>query len=234
MSGRKLHSFVQYIIQRVFKREKERRTKKVLVIGATGQTGRHAVAQLLTQGHEVTAFARNPLAITDRSARLRVARGDARDLGSIDRAMQGQDAVLVAFGPRALKKDDVQEVLMRNLITAMEKHSIKRVVNLSAWGSAHDAVPPSNPFVRFFFLPVILRHVIADKRRGENHLFASDLDYTNVCPGFLKNSPGRRGVRASLDGKGFKQIMHREDLAAFMVEQLTSQEWVRKSVVVGY
>ena len=39
---------------------------KVLVIGATGQTGRHAVTLLLARGDEVTAFARNPSAITER------------------------------------------------------------------------------------------------------------------------------------------------------------------------
>ena len=92
---------------------------KVLVIGATGRTGRHAVRQLLAGGYEVTAFARDPSAVTERNERLRVVQGDARDPASIDRAMHGQDAVLVAFGPRSLKKDDVQEVLMRNLITAM-------------------------------------------------------------------------------------------------------------------
>ena len=31
--------------------------------------------------------------------------------------MRGQDAVLVALGPRSLRKNDVQEVLMRNLST---------------------------------------------------------------------------------------------------------------------
>ena len=62
---------------------------KVLVIGATGRTGRHAVAQLLARGHEVTAFARNPSAVTARSERLRVVQGDARDRESIDRAMAG-------------------------------------------------------------------------------------------------------------------------------------------------
>src|SRR6202521_2898753 len=107
----------------------------VLVIGATGQTGRHAVRQLLAQGHEVTAFARNPSAVTESSERLRVVQGDARDPESIDGAMHGQDAVLVAFGPRSLAKNDVQEVLMRNLIAVMTKHSITRLVNLSAWGS---------------------------------------------------------------------------------------------------
>ena len=168
---------------------------KVLVIGATGQTGRHAVKQLLARGHEVTAFARNPSAVTEVSDRLHIVQGDARDPDSIDRAMHGQDAVLVAFGGRSLKKDDVQEVLMRNLIASMAKHSVMRLVNLSAWGSGGAAVPPANPIARYFFLPVVLRHVLADKRRGEAHLFDSGLNYVNVCPAFLKNAPARGGSR---------------------------------------
>ena len=59
---------------------------KVLVIGATGQTGRHAVRQLLARGDEVTAFARNPSAVDERRGHLRVAQGDARDPESIDLA----------------------------------------------------------------------------------------------------------------------------------------------------
>jgi nucleoside-diphosphate-sugar epimerase len=207
---------------------------KVLVIGATGQTGRRAVMQLLARGHEVTAFARNPSAVTQSSDRLRVVQGDARDPESIDLAMHGQDAVLSAFGPRSPKKDDVQEVLMRNLIAAMTKHGITRLVNLSVWGSGRAAVPPVNPIARYFVFPVVLRHILADKRRGEACLFDSALMYVNVCPGRLKNAPARGGVRASTDGKGLKQYMHREDLAAFMVGQLTEDTWVRKCVAIGY
>lgn len=66
---------------------------KVLVIGATGRTGRHAVRRLLARGDEVTAFARNPSAVTEISDRLRVVQGDARDPDSIDRAVRGQDAL---------------------------------------------------------------------------------------------------------------------------------------------
>jgi uncharacterized protein YbjT (DUF2867 family) len=207
---------------------------KVLVIGATGQTGRHAIRQLLVAGHEVTAFARNPSAVTERSDRLRVVQGDARDAASIDRAMHGQEAVLVAFGGRLLKKDDIQEVLMRNLIAAMTTHRVTRLVNLSAWGAGGAAVPPANLFARYFFLPVVLRHMLADKRRGEVHLFESALNYVNVCPAFLQNSPARGGVKASIVGQGLKQFMHREDLAAFMVAQLTEDTWLRKCVVIGY
>lgn len=207
---------------------------RVLVIGATGRTGRHAVRQLLIAGHEVTAFARNPSRLDEHSERLSVVQGDARDAESLDRAVHGQHAVLVTFGGHSLKKDDVQEVLMRNLVAAMTRHGVGRLVNLSAWGSGGSAVPASNLLARYFFLPMMLRHVLADKRRGEIHLFASGLQYVNVCPAFLRNAPARGGVKASIDGRGLKQYMHREDLAAFMVEQLTEDRWLRQCVAIGY
>jgi uncharacterized protein YbjT (DUF2867 family) len=207
---------------------------RVLVIGATGKTGRYAVSQLLARGHEVTAFARNPSAFAERREGLRVAQGDVRDPTSLDRAMSGQDAVIAAFGPHSLQKDDVQEVMMRNVVAAMTAHGVTRLVNLSAWGSGGEAVPAANPVARFFFLPVVLRHLLADKKRGEAYLFGSALHYVNVCPAFLKNAAARGGVKASIDGRGLKQYMHREDLAAFMVAQLTDDTWLRKCVAIGY
>ena len=206
----------------------------VLVIGATGRTGRHAVRQLLAENHRVTALARDPSVVTERNDHLRVVAGHARDSTAIDRAVQGQDAVLVAFGPRSLKKDDLQEVFMRNLIAAMTTHHVTRLVNLSAWASGETTVPAANLFVRYFLLPMVLRHMLADKRRGEAYLFASALHYVNVCPAYLRNAPARGGVKASIDGSGLKQFMHREDLAAFMVAQLTDDTWVRKCVAIGY
>lgn len=209
---------------------------KVLVIGATGGTGRHAVRMLLARGHDVTAWARRPSAVVvhGHSDRLHVAAGEARDAASLDRAMAGQDAVLVAFGPRSLRKDDVQEVLMRNVIAAMKNHGVRRLVNLSAWGSNNDKAVISSRFFHYFFRPVFLRHIWADKERAEALLFASGLDFVNVQPGRLLDEPARGGVKASIDGRGLKPRMTREDLAAFMVDQLESEEWLGKSVVVGY
>ena len=36
---------------------------KIIIFGATGTVGRHLVEQALLQGHQVTAFAREPLAV---------------------------------------------------------------------------------------------------------------------------------------------------------------------------
>jgi len=71
---------------------------------------------------------------------------------SVDRAVRGQDAVLVAFGGRSLKKDDVQEVLMRNLIEAMTKHGVRRLVNLSAVGIGRGGSPAGQPLCAVLLL----------------------------------------------------------------------------------
>jgi hypothetical protein len=70
--------------------------------------------------------------------------------------------------------------------------------------------------------------------RSWSYALGSDLDFVNVRPGRLSNSPPRGGVRASLDGRGLGHAITREDVATFMVDQLTSDEWLRKSPIVGY
>ena len=108
---------------------------KILLIGATGGTGREILPRLLAAGHSVTALVRRPEAVTTRHEYLLVLPGGVRDPDLVDRTVHGQDAVICAFGPRALGRDDIQEVLMRNLVAAMTKHDVKRLVNLSAWGA---------------------------------------------------------------------------------------------------
>ena len=170
---------------------------KVLVIGATGGTGRQAVRKLLERGHDVTAWARRPSAVANdaKSDRLRVVMGEAQDAGSVDRAVVGQDAVLVAIGPRSFKKDDVHEALMSTLIAAMKRHGVRRIVNLSAWGLNNDEAVTSSIFFKYFFRPVFLRHIWADKQRAEALLTASGLDYVNVEPDGWCERPGEGGLR---------------------------------------
>ncbi|HTB33474.1 MAG TPA: NAD(P)H-binding protein [bacterium] len=206
---------------------------KVLVIGATGATGSIAVRLLLEAGHQVTAFVRDPAKFTVTHERLRVSVGDARDAASLDAAVAGQDAVLAAFGPRSLKRDDLQEAFNRNLSAAMRKQGVRRLVNLSAMG-AGDSRPQAPWLFRSVILPLFLKHAFADKERGEAVLFDSGLDLVNVRPGRLLNSPSKGPLRASLDPRGLSSMATREDLAAFMVGQLDKPDWVGKSPLVGY
>ena len=205
---------------------------KVLVIGSTGGTGLHVVTKALAAGHEVTALARNPDAFPQKHARLRVVKGDVRDAASLDAAVQGQDALVIALGPRSLQEADLQETAMRNLVPALQKRGVKRVVNLSAWGSGDSA-----KHTRLVFRVIqktVLRKVWPDKERGEQILLGAGLDHVNVRPGRLLDAPARGGVKAGLEPGKMKAELTREDLADFMVAQLVSDTWLRKSPLVGY
>jgi putative NADH-flavin reductase len=206
---------------------------KIALFGATGQTGSRALRLLLDRGDEVTVLARDPAKVTLKSEKLHVVAGDARDAEAVAKTIQGQDAVLAAFGPRSLKSDDIQEVFMRHVIEGMKRHGVKRLVNLSAWGmgltEAHAVW-----MMKHLFVPLILKNVAQDKAKGEALLAPSGLDYVNVAPGRLTNGQPRGGVKASEDGKGLKPMLTRDDLAAFMVRQLTDGAWVRKSPIIGY
>jgi putative NADH-flavin reductase len=70
----------------------------LLVLGATGGTGRALVEQALQQGHVVTAFARDPAKVRIKHERLRVAQGNILDYGSLESAVKGQDVVVSALG----------------------------------------------------------------------------------------------------------------------------------------
>ena len=206
---------------------------KILVIGATGLTGNHLVRKLLAQGHEVSAFVRDASKMTAHDPKLNVVLGEARDLATLEKAVKGQEAVFSAFGPRSLKKDDLQEVFMKNLVTAMTKAGVQRLVNLSAMG-AGDSRAGAPLIMRAVILPLFLGKMFEDKNKGEVFLFSSNLDYVNVRPGRLTNSPACGSVKASLTYKGLKPVMSREDLADFMVAQLSSSQWVRQSPLIGY
>src|SRR3954471_19184153 len=74
---------------------------RVLVTGGTGYVGSHTVAALTRAGHEVTVLARSPDRVAPALEPLGVAPGsvgtavgDVTDAAAVERAMDGQEAIL--------------------------------------------------------------------------------------------------------------------------------------------
>jgi putative NADH-flavin reductase len=74
----------------------------LLIVGATGGTGRALLDQALGQGHTVTAFVRNPAKLRVTHERLTVVAGNVLDYHSIDTAVQGMPASPATRGARSL------------------------------------------------------------------------------------------------------------------------------------
>lgn len=206
----------------------------VLVVGATGGTGRQLVAQALEQGHRITALARRPPRFSEHPA-LTVAIGNVLDPASLDRAVPGHGAVLCALGhKRWLGPSSILSRGTANLVAAMERRGVRRLVCETALGIA-DAWWQMGLYYTLFVRPFILPFYFHDKVRQEAVIRASDLDWTIVRPGVLTNG-ARRGRYRSGDRVGhwlWTVRISRADVAAFMLDQLADRRHVRATVGIA-
>ena len=204
---------------------------KILVLGATGGTGRLIVRDALVKGHSVVALVRSK-ASADLPG-VDMIEGDARDEGTLTRALDGCDAVISALGTgMGFRKVDLLAVATRALVTAMTRNGVRRLVCISALGVGDSRGHGGFVFDRLF-QPLLLRHAYKDKDRQEAAIRASSLDWVVVRPAMLTDDPARGSVRAVTDlaaVNGGK--IARADVARFVVEQLTTDTWLRRTPVL--
>jgi len=207
------------------------RPERILIVGATGGTGRQLVAQALERGYTVTALARNPSRLQVTHPRLTVVRGDVQDGASVDAAMQGQDAVLSAlghnryFGPTRILSRGTGHILR-----AMEARGVSRFVCETSLGIG-DSAFRLGLFYTLFIIPVILPFYFWDKTRQERMIAASRAEWVIVRPGALTNGAKRGVVRhgSSVGNALWAVRISRADVAAFMLNQLESDTYVGSS-----
>jgi len=162
---------------------------KLLIFGASGLTGREMVEQALEQNHTVMAFVRTPEKFDIRHDSLKVAQGDITDYEKVERAVEGQEAVLSALGAsNLLMRTPSLTEGMRNIVRAMEKTGVRRFVYESALGVS-DSVADTRFPVRYFVIHVILGRAHADHEDKERIIKASSLDWIIVRPTQLVNKP---------------------------------------------
>src|SRR5438105_10381321 len=119
---------------------------RLIVFGSTGGTGRQLVQQALAAGHAVTAIARDPSALTFSNPNLSIVRANVLQLSTFETAMYQQDAVLSALGFRSASDVKVYSQGMANIITAMDRSGIKRILCVSA--AAVETNPTLSPVYR--------------------------------------------------------------------------------------
>ena len=169
---------------------------KLLIVGATGGIGLEIVRQAVARHHSVTAFVRSPARLAAFQDRISFQQGDLLSTSELERAIQGSDAVLSAFGPRVpVVKADA--TLLRDfasaLTSAMRRVSVSRLVIVSTAFLFRDSILPPAYLVGRLFFP----GVVADASAMEGTIAESGLDWTIVRPPQLTDKPfsGRYRVR---------------------------------------
>jgi putative NADH-flavin reductase len=208
---------------------------KILVLGATGGTGRLIVSEALARGHEVTALVRSPEKAGDlKGARLIV--GDIRDENALRNALRGQDTVVSALGTPASPFREVKllSTATRALVTAMKAEQVSRLVCITGMGAGDSAGRGGFLFDRLIF-PLLLKNVYADKDRQEVVVRDSGLDWVLVRPSVLNDKPGRGAIRAITDLSDFHGgSIARQDVATFVLDQIQGNNWLHRSPLITW
>ena len=207
---------------------------KVVIFGATGRTGRLLTKRALSHGDEVTAFVRDPARLSNPGGLMRVVQGDVLDAVSVQTAVAGQQAILVALGTATKGSPPVLPQGIRHILDAMEGHGVRRIVALSAAGALHEPAESFGGRLGLRLARSMIPRVYAEHREMLEEIRKRDLDWTAVRPVLLTNGPwtGRYRVVAEGIPRGGYRIS-REDVADFMIRQLTTSEFVRKMPAIA-
>ncbi len=205
---------------------------KLLVLGATGPTGRHLVDLALDAGDTVTVLARRPEALEEMASRVDVVAGDATSHADVAKAVAGQDVVISALGrSTSVRADDLFTRAAAAVLGAAGEQGVSRLVWLSSFGVG-DTYRSASVAQKVIYR-TLLRNVYANKELSERMIRAGGLDWTLVYPTKLTQGPaeGRYRVGERLPMKGNPTIS-RADVADFLYKAARDPEWIHRDAVI--
>jgi len=199
---------------------------KAFVAGATGETGRRIVQELVKRNIPVRALVRNvesAKAILPAEAELVV--GDVLQQDSL-RAAVGDSTVLLcatgakpSFDPTGPYKVDYEGT--KNLVDVAKANGIEHFVFVSSLCTSQLFHP-----LNLFWL------ILVWKKQAEEYLQKSGLTYTIVRPGGLKNDDNSNPIVMSAADTLFDGSIPRTKVAQVCVEALFNPESKNKVVEI--
>ena len=203
---------------------------RVLVVGATGGTGREVVQQARAKGYKVRALVRDvDKARASLGDDVEFVVGDVRTEGTFERAVKGVDYVVSALGSNSRndptnKPEAIDYGAVKSLATAAAAAKVKQIVLVSSIG----VTDPNAPLNRMF------DNILLWKFKGEEAVRAAGVPYTIVRPGGLTNDAGgqRRIKTTQGDPRGAGGRIPRADVAAICVNALGRRDAERRTFEV--
>lgn len=199
---------------------------RVLVFGANGRVGSKVVARLLRDNHQVRAFVHSGVNLpTDHN--LQVIEGDVHDSQSVSDALKDQQAVISALGSWGTESKDILSSAMQNIVPAMQKASIQRIISVTGSGAIALGDRPSLiDKLNRGLIRLAASKILED---GESHiaiLAASNLDWTVIRSPAMHNSTSRLYTLSNHAPAPWARIS-RDAVADAMVDLISDAAWLQ-------
>jgi putative NADH-flavin reductase len=154
--------------------------------------------------------------------------GDVMDEPAVDTAIHNVEAVISVIGHVKGSKSDMQTIGIRNIISAMQKHRVKRIVCLTGTGvrQSGDHITAIDRFMNLGISIVDPARV----RDGIDHVLElqkTDLNYTVIR--VLKLTNGKSSSDWQLTKSGpTKPFTSRDDVATAIVQVIDNESFIRQ------
>lgn len=207
---------------------------KIAVIGGTGKAGKYLVNELLAQGYPIKLLIRNPEKLQIQNPLIETVVGNANSFEDIRSLLQNCHAVISALGlgePNSEK--NIFTTATNHVLKAMEDLGMKRYIVIT--GLNVDApfdlkskkTQQGTDWMKMHF-PI----TTADKQKEFEILHKSKADWTLVRLPLIEQTTQRNSIKVNLkDCPGDK--ISATDLAAFLIEQVTSEEYIRQAPFIS-
>ncbi|MBF1666255.1 MAG: SDR family oxidoreductase [Rothia sp.] len=195
---------------------------KILVLGATGRTGRLFIHKALEEGHSVTAYVRNPdkaRTLLAAHQNLTITPGDLNDTERLAAASAGQDVMASLLGQKATVREFLHSTFLQErlplIMQTVTGAGVKHCVLMSAYGVGDTVRTVSLPMR--LVCKVIMRGIFTDKVKADALVAEYQPYISRAHPGRLTDQPGKGGVKvfdmASVERTPGIPTIAREDVA---------------------
>ena len=206
---------------------------KIVLYGASGNSGSRILAELQSRGHEVTAVARHPEKVASDAKSVRDDLSNVEQVASI---IAGADAVVSAYAPPQNDTDQLIGVTTR-LIEAVRKAGVSRLIVVGGAGSLE--VAPGVSLLASGHLPEVWVPIATSHAKALELLKASDINWTYFSPAAFfeageRTNKFRLGTNQLVaDDKGNSRISF-EDYAIALANELEHPAHERSQMTIGY
>lgn len=215
---------------------------KLLVLGATGRTGKLILQEALNRGYKVNCLVRKPEKIKVKNKLLSIYKGSPESIFDLKVAIKNCNLVVSALNisresdfpwsklrtPPTFLSD-----VMKNIVLLAKKNKIKRVVICSAWGVSETEKEIPTWF-RWLIKNSNIRFAYKEHEKQENILKSSELNWTIVRPsGLINLKKDQKIIESYKNNPKPKITISRKSVAKFMVNSLSNEKLIKKILVIS-
>lgn len=199
--------------------------KRIALMGATGQTGQKFLEIALNNGYEVQVLVRNKSKLKSSNPNLTVIEGDVLNSNDVDKAIYNAHIVVSLFGHVKDSPEWLQTNGTKNIIAAMQKNNVDRIISLSGGGlpfPAKDEPKFIDKMIRTI-MKIVVPKVLNDAIAHADVLKNSDKKWVVVRGPRLTNDERIGSYKIGWVGVNSGTKISRSDLADFILTQVEDE-----------